>query len=122
RLLKSNLGPPPPLLLQGFTEPLISEAAGLVDKRLNWLSRLGVKLQKKLDKIAPNQQSLSAIYLSPWYPECGKYINNISNLNAVYFTGQAQRPSLQEIQSAIATRFQALGRAEFQARTTLVGP
>ncbi len=120
-LLKADQ-PPTKALLQGFTEPLVQQAAWLVRKRLEWLFGASEHLNPIAQRIAPGQPDLKAFYLSNWVPEIyGLSIVN-NHLSEAHFSGHPVLPSLEILEQAFWKKQLALADAEIRARSTLVGP
>lgn len=101
-------------LLEGFNEQLILEGSFIIQARLDWLERLVKPLQKAMNKIAPEQQKISLQYA----------VNALENkeLGPLYFSGQGDRVSLEQIKLGYRERLESHAFAELRAQTTLVGP
>lgn len=108
--------------LEVFSESLDDAAAFLTHRRLEWLKRLSEKLNSALEKIAPSQAQLRVVYDCEWLGENNKKSPENKQLGQQYFAGQGVVPPLEELKKEFRIRRLALGKAEWFAKSTLLGP
>ena len=105
-----------------FTEPLVELGSLLALSRLKWIERLNGRLNNAVQKIAPAQAPLWALYQSNWAPKYSGLSFENNKLSSVHFSGQQDQPSLQTLEHAFWQKLSLLESKEFDSGTTLVGP
>ncbi len=120
--LLKNAEKPSSELLLGFTEPLVTYSAFLVQKRLEWIQRLQERLNNTAHSIHLEPQELRLVYISNWVPEIDNLSYNNNNLESIYFAGHGEIPSLELLEKAFWKKATFLEAAEWKSKHTLVGP
>jgi DNA replication and repair protein RecF len=120
-LLKSDQ-PVETMLLDGFSDALVTTGAKITLRRLEWLKNTAPLVRDVLRSIAPSQIPVDLHYSSKWAFCDPKKITNINNLNHFHFAGQQDLPSLEDLRKAFAETLRHSRPVELRTQTTLVGP
>lgn len=119
-LLKQE-GRPRPEVLEGFTEPLINEAALIARLRMDWLNRLNENLNETLRKIVDSPLELRAFYRSTWIDKKQINSNTSDRIDPGHFSLQSEPELIDFLRNSLRESLQSRSDAEWRAGSTLVG-
>jgi len=108
--------------LDVFTEPLVETGSKITLSRLKWLAKLQKKVNKIMEKIAPEQEILKINYFSKWFLENEVFIKKNNKLSSDDFTGQYDLTSLEKLKEDYRLKLSESIYIEKKLQVSLVGP